>query len=34
MLMELCAGNYTTLNGLVNGVDGTFQYDMKKIQNC
>jgi len=32
--MELCASNYATLNGLVNGVDGTFQYDTKKIQNC
>jgi len=32
--MELCVGNYATLNGLVNGVDGTFQYDTKKIQNC
>lgn len=25
MLVELCIGNYTTLNGLVNGLDGTFQ---------
>jgi hypothetical protein len=32
--MELCDGNYATLNGLVNSVDGTFQYDTKKIQNC
>ncbi len=23
--MELCVGNYATLDGLVNGVDGTFQ---------
>jgi hypothetical protein len=34
MLVELCASNYATLNGLVNGVDDTFQYDTKKIQNC
>jgi hypothetical protein len=25
MLVELCAGNYATSDGLVNGVDGTFQ---------
>jgi hypothetical protein len=25
MLMELCASNYATLNGIVNGADGTFQ---------
>ncbi len=34
MLVELCCGNYATLDGFVNGVDGTFQYDTKKIQNC
>jgi hypothetical protein len=25
MLVELCAGNYATPNGLVNGVDGIFK---------
>ncbi len=25
MLVELCAGNYATSNGLVNGVDGIFK---------
>jgi hypothetical protein len=25
MLVELCAGNYVTLDGIVNGVNGTFQ---------
>ncbi len=25
MLVELSIGNYTTLDGLVNGLDGTFQ---------
>jgi len=25
MLVELCAGNYATSNGLVNGVDGIFE---------
>ncbi len=25
MLVELCVGNYATSNGLVNGVNGTFQ---------
>jgi hypothetical protein len=25
MLVELCAGNYATHDGLVNGVDGIFQ---------
>jgi hypothetical protein len=25
MLMEFCANNYATLNGLIGGVDGTFQ---------
>jgi hypothetical protein len=25
VLMKLCASNYATLDGLVNGVDGTFQ---------
>jgi hypothetical protein len=33
MLVKLCVGNYVTLNGLVNDVDGTFQDYMKKIQN-
>jgi len=32
--MELCVSyNYATLDGLVNGVDGTFQDYVKKIQN-
>ncbi len=25
MLVELCAGNYVTSNGFVNGVNGTFK---------
>jgi hypothetical protein len=25
MLVELCVGNYATLNRLVNGADGTFE---------
>jgi hypothetical protein len=25
MLVELCAGNYSTNNGLVNGANGIFQ---------
>jgi hypothetical protein len=25
MLVELCVGNYATLDGLVNGADDTFQ---------
>jgi hypothetical protein len=25
MLVELCVGNYATLDGIVNGVDDTFQ---------
>jgi hypothetical protein len=25
MLVELCAGNYETFDGLENGVDGTFE---------
>jgi hypothetical protein len=25
MLVELCVGNYATLDGFMNGVDGTFQ---------
>jgi hypothetical protein len=29
MLMKLCGGNYATLDGLVNGVDGTFQNCIK-----
>jgi hypothetical protein len=24
MLMELCGGNYVRLDGLVNGINGTF----------
>jgi hypothetical protein len=34
MLVELFVGNYATLDGFVNGVDDTFQYDTKNIQNC
>jgi hypothetical protein len=26
MLVELCAGNYETFHGLVNGFDGIFEY--------
>jgi hypothetical protein len=33
MLVELCASNYTTLYGIVSGIDGTFQNYKKKIQN-
>jgi len=29
MLVELCAGNYATHDGLVNGVDGIFQGSTK-----
>ncbi len=29
--MELCARNYETLDGLVNGVDGTFEDFTKTI---
>jgi hypothetical protein len=25
MLMELCVSNYATLDGLINGANGTFQ---------
>jgi hypothetical protein len=25
MLVELCGGNYVRLDGLVNGINGTFQ---------
>jgi hypothetical protein len=31
MLVELFARNYATLNGLINGVNGTFQYLFKNI---
>jgi hypothetical protein len=29
MLTKSCARNYTSLDGLVNGIDGTFQYYIK-----
>jgi hypothetical protein len=29
MLVDLCAGNYVTHDGLVNGVDGIFQGSTK-----
>ncbi len=29
ILVELCAGNYATHDGLVNGVDGIFQRSIK-----
>jgi hypothetical protein len=29
MLIELCVGDYATLDGLVNGANGTFQYYIK-----
>ncbi len=31
MLVELCAWNYETSNGLVNGVNGIFEYFTKTI---
>jgi hypothetical protein len=31
MLVELCARNYETLDGLVNGVDGIFEDFTKTI---
>ncbi len=31
MLVELCARNYETSDGLVNGVDGTFEDFIKSI---
>jgi len=33
MLVELCARNYETLDGLVNGVDGIFEDFTKLFQN-
>jgi hypothetical protein len=33
MLVELCARNYETSNGLVNGIDRIFEDFTKKIQN-
>jgi len=33
MLVELCARNYKTSNGLVNGIDINFEDFTKKIQN-
>jgi hypothetical protein len=29
MLVELCAGNYATHDGLVNGANGIFQWSIK-----
>jgi hypothetical protein len=29
MLIELCVGDYATLDGLVNGANDTFQYYIK-----
>jgi hypothetical protein len=34
MLIELCVGNYLTLDGLVNVVYGAFVNYTKKIQPC
>jgi hypothetical protein len=31
MLVELCVGNYATLDGFVNDVDGTFQGSTKVL---
>jgi hypothetical protein len=33
MLVKLCARNYATLNGLVNGVDGILYIIYKHFQN-
>ncbi len=33
MLVELCANNYATLDGLINGVHDTFQNNIETIQN-
>jgi hypothetical protein len=30
MLIKLCAGNYATSNGLINGAYGIFKYYTKK----
>jgi len=30
MLIKSCARNYTSLNGLINGIHCTFQYYIKK----